>query len=97
LWRSFVIFGAVLNAGEAGQGFMNVAAAAAGRLTAGAAKVSVLSSALFGSISGSASANVASTGCGHAAGDDAKLGYPETAGRLRRRRWPPPAARSCRR
>ena len=58
----FVIFGAVLNAGEAGQGFMNVAAAAAGRLTGGAAKVSVISSALFGSISGSASANVASTG-----------------------------------
>ncbi|WP_418316955.1 TRAP transporter permease [Piscinibacter sakaiensis] len=58
----FVIFGAVLNAGEAGQGFMNIAAAAAGRLKGGAAKVSVLSSALFGSISGSASANVASTG-----------------------------------
>ena len=58
----FVIFGAVLNAGEAGQGFMNIAIAAAGRLTGGAAKVSVISSALFGSISGSASANVASTG-----------------------------------
>src|SRR5690606_37094677 len=58
----FVIFGAVLNAGEAGQGFMNLAAAAAGRLKGGAAKVSVISSALFGSISGSASANVASTG-----------------------------------
>lgn len=58
----FVIFGAVLNAGEAGQGFMNAAAAAAGRLKGGAAKVSVISSALFGSISGSASANVASTG-----------------------------------
>lgn len=58
----FVIFGAVLNAGEAGQGFMNVAAAVAGRLRGGAAKVSVISSALFGSISGSASANVASTG-----------------------------------
>ncbi|MEM7508617.1 MAG: TRAP transporter fused permease subunit [Pseudomonadota bacterium] len=58
----FVILGAVLNAGEAGQGFMNLAAAAAGRLTGGGAKVSVLSSALFGSISGSASANVASTG-----------------------------------
>ncbi|MGP1396446.1 MAG: TRAP transporter permease [Inquilinaceae bacterium] len=58
----FVIFGSVLNAGEAGQGFMNVAAAAAGRLKGGAAKVSVISSALFGSISGSASANVASTG-----------------------------------
>ncbi len=58
----FVIFGAVLNSGEAGQGFMNVATAAAGRLKGGAAKVSVLSSAFFGSISGSASANVASTG-----------------------------------
>ena len=58
----FVIFGAFLNAGEAGQGFMNIAVAAAGRLKGGAAKVSVISSALFGSISGSASANVASTG-----------------------------------
>lgn len=58
----FVIFGAVLNAGEAGSGFMNVAAFAAGHLKGGAAKVSVISSALFGSISGSASANVASTG-----------------------------------
>lgn len=58
----FVIMGAVLNAGEAGQGFMNLAAAAAGNLKGGAAKVSTLSSALFGSISGSASANVASTG-----------------------------------
>ncbi|OUR80550.1 TRAP dicarboxylate transporter subunit DctM [Alphaproteobacteria bacterium 46_93_T64] len=58
----FVIMGAVLNAGEAGQGFMNLATAAAGNLKGGAAKVSTLSSALFGSISGSASANVASTG-----------------------------------
>ena len=58
----FVIFGAILNAGEAGQGFMNIAIAAAGRLKGGAAKVSIIASALFGSISGSASANVASTG-----------------------------------
>ncbi len=58
----FVIFGAVLNAGEAGQGFMNLSVLLAGRLPAGAAKVSLLSSAFFGSISGSASANVASTG-----------------------------------
>jgi len=72
----FVIFGAVLNAGEAGQGFMNVAAAAAGRLTGGAAKVSVISSALFGSISGSASANVASTGA-ITMPAMTKLGYPK--------------------
>lgn len=72
----FVIFGAVLNAGEAGQGFMNVAAGAAGRLRGGAAKVSVLSSALFGSISGSASANVASTGAVTLPAMT-KLGYPK--------------------
>lgn len=72
----FVTFGAVLNAGEAGQGFMNVASAAAGRLTGGAAKVSVLSSALFGSISGSASANVASTGA-ITLPAMTKLGYPK--------------------
>ncbi|MEM9061118.1 MAG: TRAP transporter fused permease subunit [Pseudomonadota bacterium] len=72
----FVIFGAVLNAGEAGQGFMNIAMAAAGRLKGGAAKVSVLSSALFGSISGSASANVASTGA-ITLPTMTKLGYPK--------------------
>jgi len=71
----FVIFGAVLNAGEAGQGFMNLATAAAGRMRGGAAKVSVLSSALFGSISGSASANVASTGA-ITLPAMARLGYP---------------------
>lgn len=73
----FVIFGAILNAGEAGQGFMNVAAAAAGRLRGGAAKVSVLSSALFGSISGSASANVASTGAVTLPAMT-RLGYPKS-------------------
>jgi len=73
----FVIFGAVLNAGEAGQGFMNVASAAAGKLKGGAAKVSVISSALFGSISGSASANVASTGA-ITLPAMTKLGYPKS-------------------
>ena len=73
----FVIFGAVLNAGQAGAGFMNVAAAVAGRLTGGAAKVSVVSSALFGSISGSASANVASTGA-ITLPAMRKLGYPKS-------------------
>jgi TRAP transporter 4TM/12TM fusion protein len=72
----FVIFGAVLNAGEAGQGFMNVAAGVAGRLRGGVAKVSVISSALFGSISGSASANVASTGAVTLPAMT-KLGYPK--------------------
>ncbi len=73
----FVIFGAVLNAGEAGRGFMNMASAFAGRLTGGAAKVSVISSALMGSISGSASANVASTGA-ITIPSMVRLGYPRT-------------------
>jgi len=58
----FVIFGAFISAGEGGTAFMALATKLAGRFRAGAAKVSVLSSAFFGSISGSASANVASTG-----------------------------------
>ena len=58
----FVILGAFVGAGEGGAGFMALATRLAGRFRAGAAKVSVLSSAFFGSISGSASANVASTG-----------------------------------
>ncbi|ALM51034.1 TRAP transporter permease [Halomonas huangheensis] len=73
----FVIFGAVLNAGEAGKGFMNLAGAMAGRLTGGGAKVSVISSALMGSISGSASANVASTGA-ITIPSMARLGYPRS-------------------
>jgi len=58
----FVILGAFVGAGEGGFGFMALATRLAGRFRAGAAKVAVLSSAFFGSISGSASANVASTG-----------------------------------
>ncbi|MCP3868283.1 MAG: TRAP transporter fused permease subunit [Gammaproteobacteria bacterium] len=58
----FVILGAFVSAGEGGTAFMSLATKLAGRYRAGAAKVSVLSSAFFGSISGSASANVASTG-----------------------------------
>lgn len=73
----FVIFGAVLNAGEAGRGFMNIASVVAGRLTGGAAKVSVISSALMGSISGSASANVASTGA-ITIPSMVRLGYPRS-------------------
>lgn len=73
----FVIFGAVLNAGEAGRGFMNLASVVAGRFTGGAAKVSVISSALMGSISGSASANVASTGA-ITIPSMVRLGYPRS-------------------
>ena len=58
----FVILGAFVGVGEGGDAFMALATKVAGRYRAGAAKVSVISSAFFGSISGSASANVASTG-----------------------------------
>ena len=72
----FVIFGCFLNSGEAGEGFMNIAKFFAGKLKGGAAKVSIISSALFGSISGSASANVASTGS-ITLPTMKKLGYPK--------------------
>ncbi|WP_417327602.1 TRAP transporter permease [Halarcobacter sp.] len=58
----FVILGAFVGVGEGGNAFMSLSTKIAGRLRGGAAKVSVLASAFFGSISGSASANVASTG-----------------------------------
>lgn len=58
----FVILGAYVGVGEGGNAFMSMSTKLAGRLRGGAAKVSVLASAFFGSISGSASANVASTG-----------------------------------
>jgi TRAP transporter 4TM/12TM fusion protein len=58
----FLILGAFISAGAAGTGFMSLSTQLAGRFRAGAAKVAVLSSALYGTISGSASANTASTG-----------------------------------
>ncbi len=58
----YVLLGALLSAGEAARAFIGLALTVAGRWRAGAAKVAVVASALFGSLSGSASANVASTG-----------------------------------
>jgi TRAP transporter 4TM/12TM fusion protein len=54
----FVIFGAFLEKSGAGQFFMNLANAIAGGQRGGPGKVSVVSSSLFGTISGSAVANV---------------------------------------
>ena len=71
----FVILGAFVSASEGGPGFMLLATRLAGRMRAGPAKVAVVSSALFGSISGSASANVASTGSVTLPAMK-KLGYP---------------------
>jgi TRAP transporter 4TM/12TM fusion protein len=54
----FIIFGAFLEKSGAGQFFMNFANAIAGAQRGGPGKVSVVSSSLFGTISGSAVANV---------------------------------------
>jgi TRAP transporter 4TM/12TM fusion protein len=58
----FVFLGAFIVHSGGGTGFMKIATRLAGKFRGGPAKVSTVSSALFGSISGSASANVASTG-----------------------------------
>ena len=58
----FVFFGAFMFATGGGTGFMRLSIRLAGRFCGGPAKVATVASALFGSISGSASANVATTG-----------------------------------
>ena len=59
---TFVIFGSVLFSTGGGQTFIDVANALTGRSTGGAAKLATIASGLFGSVSGSAGANVATTG-----------------------------------
>jgi len=58
----FVLFGTVAQRMGLGQFFIDLALVAAGRYTGGPAKVSVISSAFFGTISGSSVANTVSTG-----------------------------------
>jgi TRAP transporter 4TM/12TM fusion protein len=58
----FVIFGAVMETTNTGQFFTDLASRLAGRGQGGPAKIAVISSGLFGSISGVAAANVYSTG-----------------------------------
>ncbi|MGD8563209.1 MAG: TRAP transporter fused permease subunit [Desulfarculaceae bacterium] len=58
----FVIFGAFMEKTQTGQFFTDLAARMAGRSRGGPAKIAVISSGLFGSISGVAVANVYSTG-----------------------------------
>ncbi|MBX2838246.1 MAG: TRAP transporter fused permease subunit, partial [Gammaproteobacteria bacterium] len=58
----FVFFGQLLFAAGGGAFFTDLAMAATGRSRGGAAKISVVGSALFGSISGSAVSNVVTTG-----------------------------------
>lgn len=58
----FIIFGSLLNKSGTGEFFTDVANKIAGKATGGPAKVAVISSGLMGTISGSAAANVATTG-----------------------------------
>jgi TRAP transporter 4TM/12TM fusion protein len=58
----FVLFGILAQRMGLGQFFVDIATVAAGRYTGGLAKVSVVSSAFFGTISGSSIANTVSTG-----------------------------------
>ena len=58
----FVIFGSFLETFGAGQWFVDIAFAGAGRFRGGPAKTAILSSALMGMISGSPAANVVTTG-----------------------------------
>ncbi|GAB4433995.1 MAG: TRAP transporter permease [Anaerolineae bacterium] len=58
----FIFFGAFLRKSGASRFFIDLPLALAGKTTGGPAKVSVIASALFGSISGSAIANTVSTG-----------------------------------
>lgn len=58
----FLIFGAVMERAGASRWFMDLALCLTGWSRGGPAKASVLSSAMFGSISGSPSANAATTG-----------------------------------
>ena len=58
----FVLFGAFMERSGVGTLFMDTALALTGRATGGPAKVAVVSSSLFGSVSGSAVANVMVTG-----------------------------------
>jgi TRAP transporter 4TM/12TM fusion protein len=58
----FIVFGAVLKASGAGEILLKMAFAATGRFAGGPAHASIVGSALFGTMSGAAVANVVSTG-----------------------------------
>jgi len=71
----FVLFGVLAQRMGLGQLFVDVATVVAGRYTGGLAKVSVVSSAFFGTISGSSIANTVSTGS-LTIPNMKKMGYP---------------------
>ncbi|MCO6418178.1 TRAP transporter fused permease subunit [Siccirubricoccus sp. KC 17139] len=58
----FIVFGGFMQGSGTGRLFSNLGAAAAGRYTGGPAKVAVVTSGLFGTMSGSSVSNVITTG-----------------------------------
>ncbi|MBK1658681.1 TRAP transporter permease [Paracraurococcus ruber] len=58
----FIVFGAFMQGSGTGRLFSNLGAAAAGRFSGGPAKVAVITSGLFGTMSGSSVSNVITTG-----------------------------------
>ena len=58
----FIVFGSFMQGSGTGRLFSNLGAAAAGRYTGGPAKVAVITSGLFGTMSGSSVSNVITTG-----------------------------------
>lgn len=87
----FIIFGTVLTRLGGGQFFMDLAVALMGRTRGGPAKVAVVSSALFGSLSGSVVSNLLTTGK-LTIPTMQRAGYPATYARRPSRPAPPPAA-----
>ncbi len=59
---AFILFGSLLLHSDGGQSFMDLATRLGGKQPGGAAKIATIASGLFGMISGSAVANVATTG-----------------------------------
>lgn len=59
---AFILFGSLLLHTGAGQTFFDLSARAGGKSPGGAAKIATIASGLFGSISGSSVANIATTG-----------------------------------
>lgn len=59
---TFIVFGALISASGAGKWILDIAITMTGRQRGGPAKAAVVASAMFGSFSGSPSANAASTG-----------------------------------
>jgi TRAP-type transport system large permease protein len=77
----FMLTGALMMGGRLGQAIIGVLSATVGRWHGGPAQVNVLSSTMFGGVSGSAVADAAAIGCPGIDGCAIRC-------RSRRRRWP---------